>query len=46
MHNAFNYFLFNMALADLLIAVLNVGTCWTFNLYYDWWSASIFQVRV
>ncbi|VDM95545.1 unnamed protein product [Thelazia callipaeda] len=37
MHRGFNYFLFNMALADFLIALLNVGTTWTFNFYYDWW---------
>ncbi|KIH59377.1 hypothetical protein ANCDUO_10394 [Ancylostoma duodenale] len=37
MHHGFNYFLFNMAFADLLIAVFNVGTSWTFNLYHDWW---------
>uniref|UniRef100_A0A8R1HK68 G_PROTEIN_RECEP_F1_2 domain-containing protein n=1 Tax=Caenorhabditis japonica TaxID=281687 RepID=A0A8R1HK68_CAEJA len=37
MHYGFNYFLFNMAFADLLIALFNVGTSWTYNLYYDWW---------
>lgn len=37
MHHAFNIFLFNMALADLLIALFNVGTSWTYNVYYDWW---------
>lgn len=31
MHFGFNYFLFNMALADLMIALFNVGTTWTFN---------------
>ncbi|VDO20544.1 unnamed protein product [Haemonchus placei] len=41
MHHGFNYFLFNMAFADLLIAVFNVGTSWTFNLYHDWWYGDI-----
>ncbi|CAJ0597124.1 unnamed protein product [Cylicocyclus nassatus] len=41
MHHGFNYFLFNMAFADLLIAVFNVGTTWTFNLYHDWWYGDI-----
>ncbi|CAI4227498.1 unnamed protein product [Auanema sp. JU1783] len=41
MRNGFNFFLFNMAFADLMIAVLNVGTSWTFNLYYDWWYGSL-----
>ncbi|VDM56678.1 unnamed protein product [Angiostrongylus costaricensis] len=41
MHYGFNYFLFNMAFADLLIAVFNVGTSWTFNLYHDWWYGDI-----
>uniref|UniRef100_A0A914WH49 G-protein coupled receptors family 1 profile domain-containing protein n=1 Tax=Plectus sambesii TaxID=2011161 RepID=A0A914WH49_9BILA len=37
MHQSFYYFLFNLALADFLIALLNVGTSWTYNFYYDWW---------
>ncbi|PIO75625.1 7 transmembrane receptor [Teladorsagia circumcincta] len=41
MHHGFNYFLANMAFADLLIAVFNVGTSWTFNLYHDWWYGNI-----
>ncbi|KIH48260.1 hypothetical protein ANCDUO_21673, partial [Ancylostoma duodenale] len=41
MHHGFNYFLFNMAFADLLIAVFNVGTSWTFNLYHDWWCQAV-----
>ncbi|KHJ88640.1 7 transmembrane receptor [Oesophagostomum dentatum] len=41
MHHGFNYFLFNMAFADLMIAVFNVGTSWTFNLYHDWWYGDI-----
>ncbi|VDP40098.1 unnamed protein product [Heligmosomoides polygyrus] len=41
MHHGFNYFLFNMAFADLLIAVFNVGTSWTFNLYHDWWYGDL-----
>ncbi|CAJ0580819.1 unnamed protein product, partial [Mesorhabditis spiculigera] len=45
MHHGFNYFLFNMALADLLIAVLNVGSSWTFNLYYDWWYGNFCTVN-
>ncbi|CAD5214774.1 unnamed protein product [Bursaphelenchus okinawaensis] len=40
MHSSFNYFLFNMALADFLMALLNTGTTWTFNFYYDWWYGS------
>lgn len=36
MHHSFNYFLFNMALADFLMALLNTGTTWSFNLYYEW----------
>ncbi|KAF1761163.1 hypothetical protein GCK72_009417 [Caenorhabditis remanei] len=41
MHYGFNYFLFNMAFADLLIALFNVGTSWTYNLYYDWWYGDL-----
>ncbi|CAD6195932.1 unnamed protein product [Caenorhabditis auriculariae] len=41
MHHGFNYFLFNMAFADLLIASFNVGTSWTYNLYYDWWFGDL-----
>uniref|UniRef100_A0A914WP75 G-protein coupled receptors family 1 profile domain-containing protein n=1 Tax=Plectus sambesii TaxID=2011161 RepID=A0A914WP75_9BILA len=37
MHRGFNYFLFNLAFADFLIALLNVCTTWTYNFYYDWW---------
>jgi hypothetical protein len=37
MHKSFYYFLFNMALADFLIALLNVGTSWLYNFYNDWW---------
>ncbi|CAD5221158.1 unnamed protein product [Bursaphelenchus xylophilus] len=40
MHYSFNYFLFNMAVADFLMALLNTGTTWTFNFYYDWWYGS------
>ncbi|GMR42223.1 hypothetical protein PMAYCL1PPCAC_12418, partial [Pristionchus mayeri] len=36
MHHAFNIFLFNMALADLLIALFNVGTSWDYNVYFNW----------
>ncbi|CAJ0942161.1 unnamed protein product, partial [Mesorhabditis belari] len=45
MHHGFNYFLFNMALADLLIAVFNVGSSWSFNLYYDWWYGNFCTVN-
>ncbi|WKY03012.1 hypothetical protein Q1695_016366 [Nippostrongylus brasiliensis] len=41
MHHGFNFFLFNMAFADLMIAVFNVGTTWTYNLYHDWWYGDI-----
>ncbi|CAB3402111.1 unnamed protein product [Caenorhabditis bovis] len=41
MHHGFNFFLFNMAFADLLIALFNVGTSWTYNLYYDWWFGDL-----
>ena len=41
MDTGFNRFLFNMALADLMIALFNVGTTWTFNFYYDWWYGSL-----
>uniref|UniRef100_A0A1I7XSQ2 G_PROTEIN_RECEP_F1_2 domain-containing protein n=1 Tax=Heterorhabditis bacteriophora TaxID=37862 RepID=A0A1I7XSQ2_HETBA len=30
-----------MAFADLLIAVFNVGTSWTYNLYHDWWCQAV-----
>ncbi|KHN82400.1 putative G-protein coupled receptor tkr-1 [Toxocara canis] len=46
MHRAFNYFLFNMAFADFLIALLNVGTTWTFNFYYDWWYGDFCAVNL
>ncbi|KAI6217815.1 putative G-protein coupled receptor tkr-1 [Aphelenchoides fujianensis] len=42
MHNSFNLMLFNIALADFLIALLNVGTTWTFNFYFDWWYGDYF----
>jgi hypothetical protein len=42
MHRNFNYFLFNMAFADFLIALLNAGSSWTYNFYYDWWYGEIF----
>ncbi|KAF8359400.1 tkr-1, partial [Pristionchus pacificus] len=46
MHHAFNIFLFNMALADLLIALFNVGTSWTYNVYYDWWYGDLCPVTL
>ncbi|VDK55395.1 unnamed protein product [Anisakis simplex] len=46
MHRRFNYFLLNMAFADFLIALLNVGTTWTFNFYYDWWFGKFCAVNL
>uniref|UniRef100_F1L5K6 G-protein coupled receptor tkr-1 n=1 Tax=Ascaris suum TaxID=6253 RepID=F1L5K6_ASCSU len=46
MHRGFNYFLFNIAFADFLIALLNVGTTWTFNFYYDWWYGDFCAVNL
>uniref|UniRef100_A0A914EMU0 G-protein coupled receptors family 1 profile domain-containing protein n=1 Tax=Acrobeloides nanus TaxID=290746 RepID=A0A914EMU0_9BILA len=37
MRKSFNFFLFNIAVADFLMALMNAGTTWTFNFYYDWW---------
>ncbi|KAI6176535.1 WD repeat-containing protein 37 [Aphelenchoides bicaudatus] len=36
MQNGFNYFLFNISLADFLITLLNTGSSWSFNFYYVW----------
>ncbi|CAI5444295.1 unnamed protein product [Caenorhabditis angaria] len=44
MHHGFNFFLFNMAFADLLNALFNVGTSWPYNLYYDWWFGNTFAI--
>lgn len=36
MHNGFNFFLFNISLSDFLITLLNTGSSWSYNLYYEW----------
>ncbi|VDD88557.1 unnamed protein product [Enterobius vermicularis] len=46
MRRRFNYFLFNMAFADCLTVILNVGTTWTFNFYYDWWFGNFCAINL
>lgn len=42
MQYGFNYFLFNMALSDFLITLLNCGSTWTYNFYFEWYYPSVF----
>lgn len=42
MQYGFNYFLFNMSLSDFLITLLNAGSTWSFNLYYEWYYPNYF----
>lgn len=42
MRSSFNFFLFNMAIADFLMALLNAGSTWSFNFYYQWYFGNHF----
>uniref|UniRef100_A0A0N5B0T8 G_PROTEIN_RECEP_F1_2 domain-containing protein n=1 Tax=Syphacia muris TaxID=451379 RepID=A0A0N5B0T8_9BILA len=46
MRKSFNYFIFNMAFADCMTVILNVGTTLTFNFYYDWWFGQFCTVNL
>ena len=45
MRRSFNFFLFNMAFADFLMALLNAGSTWSFNFYYDWWFGNFCPIN-
>uniref|UniRef100_A0A7E4VN36 G_PROTEIN_RECEP_F1_2 domain-containing protein n=1 Tax=Panagrellus redivivus TaxID=6233 RepID=A0A7E4VN36_PANRE len=34
-----------MAVADFLMALLNAGSTWTFNFYYDWWFGQFCSIN-
>lgn len=42
MQYGFNYFLFNMALSDFLIVLLNASLTFPYNFYYEWSFPSVF----
>ena len=45
MRTSFNFFLFNMAIADFLMALLNAGSTWSFNFYYQWYFGNFCPVN-